>query len=103
MSLKSITLAALAVIGIYNAAYAADVMEVAQPPIFTPYVALGGHCEGDVTDQRLPGVPVPAPAKKTACADLEKKISMGPGEKDLHPSLLIFDGKSGRITGKHPY
>lgn len=103
MTLKLITLAASAVLGFYNAAYAADIMEVAQPAIFSPYVALGGHCEGDLTDQRLAEIPVPAPAKKMPCADLEKKISIGPLEKDLHPSLLIFDGKSGRITGKHPY
>jgi hypothetical protein len=103
MTLKLITLAASAVLGVYSAAYAADVMEVAQPTIFTPYVALGGHCEGELTDQRLAGVPVPAPARKTPCADLEKKISIGRGSSDLQPTLIIFDGKRGRITGKHPY
>jgi hypothetical protein len=103
MTLKLFTLAASAVLGVCNAAYAADVMEVAQPTIFTPYVALGDHCEGELADQRLSGVPVPAPAKKSLCADLEKKISIAPGSKDLQPALLIFDSKGGRIIGKHPY
>lgn len=102
MTLKLFTLAASAVLGVCNAAYAADVMEVAQPTIFTPYVALGDHCEGELADQRLSGVPVPAPAKKSLCADLEKKISIAPGSKDLQPALLIFDSKGGRIIGKHP-
>lgn len=104
MTLKLLALAASAVLGFWNpAAHAADVMEVVQPTIFTPYLPLGIHCDGKLTDQRLADVPVPARATKLACSEVEKKISIGHGPKDMQPTLLIFDENRGRITGNRPY
>ncbi len=102
MTLKLFTLAASAVLGVCNAAYAADVMEVAQPTIFTPYVALGDHCEGELADQRLSGVPVPAPAKKSLCADLEKKSVSLPAQKTSSPPCSSLTARAAGSSASIP-
>jgi hypothetical protein len=66
---------------------------------FHPYVSLGSHCQGSLTDMRLAGVPVPLASAQADCPELA-----GPeARSDDRPRKLVFDAGTGRIIATRPY